>query len=180
MRSRGPTSARTDQPCGDEFWSDCVERHDPAATLTGARQERWLLDGFAQSEARWDVLGQQVFFSQVESTPGPGRGVKPDAWDGYTANRDRIVAARADRAGHHLDQLGWGRLGFARRDRRCAAGDPRHSVFQQPPRLREDPHHPRRGARRLPCAAGRLAPGAPALTGASFVVADREPTLHPV
>ena len=76
--------------------SDCAERFDPARTLTGAEQERWLLDGFARSRARWDVLGQQVFFSQVDLTPGPGRGVNPDAWDGYTANRDRIVAGLVD------------------------------------------------------------------------------------
>ena len=28
----------------------------------------------------------------MELTPGPGRGFNPDAWDGYVANRDRIVA----------------------------------------------------------------------------------------
>ena len=38
------------------------------------------------------MLGQQVFFSQVELTPGPGRGFNPDAWDGYVANRDRVVS----------------------------------------------------------------------------------------
>jgi alkaline phosphatase D len=83
---------RTDQPCGDESRSDCVERLNPAASLTGADQEGWLLNGFQQSQAQWDLLGQQVFFSQVELTPGPGRGFNPDAWDGYVANRDRIVA----------------------------------------------------------------------------------------
>ena len=82
---------RTDQPCGDEIRSDCVERVLPTASLTGIEQERWLLNGFQESQARWDVLGQQVFFSQVELTPGPGRGFNPDAWDGYAANRDRIV-----------------------------------------------------------------------------------------
>jgi alkaline phosphatase D len=83
---------RTDQPCGDEIRSDCIERILPVASLTGAEQESWLLNGFHQSRARWDVLGQQVFFSQVELTQGPGRGFNPDAWDGYAANRDRIVA----------------------------------------------------------------------------------------
>jgi alkaline phosphatase D len=82
---------RDDQACGDEI-SECVSRSDPARSLTGAAQERWLLNGFQQSRARWDVLGQQVFFSQVELTPGPGRGFNPDAWDGYAANRDRIIA----------------------------------------------------------------------------------------
>lgn len=87
---------RTDQPCGDEFRSDCIERLDPAASLTGVEQERWLLNGFAHSRAHWDLLGQQVFFSQVELTPGPARGFNPDAWDGYAANRDRIVAGLAN------------------------------------------------------------------------------------
>ena len=86
---------RDDQACGDEI-GDCAERFDPARTMTGAAQERWLLNGFARSRARWDILGQQVFFSQVDLTPGPERGVNPDAWDGYTANRDRVVAGLAD------------------------------------------------------------------------------------
>ena len=83
---------RDDQPCGDEFNSDCAERTDPARSITGAEQEQWLLEGFGQSGTRWDVLGQQVYFSQVDFTPGAGRGFNPDAWDGYVGNRDRIVA----------------------------------------------------------------------------------------
>jgi alkaline phosphatase D len=86
---------RDDQSCGDEI-GDCAERFDPFRTITGAEQERWLFNGFQQSRARWDVLGQQVFFSQLDLTPGPGRAVNPDAWDGYTANRDRIVAGLVD------------------------------------------------------------------------------------
>lgn len=82
---------RTDQPCGDTFASDCVQRFDPTATLTGAAQERWLLDGFAQSATRWDVLGQQVFFGRVDVVSGPGGGYNPDGWDGYVANRQRII-----------------------------------------------------------------------------------------
>jgi alkaline phosphatase D len=83
---------RGDQPCGDRSPSDCPERSDPARSITGAQQEGWLLDGFQRSRARWDLLGQQVFFSQVDLAPGPGRAFNPDAWDGYTGNRDRIVA----------------------------------------------------------------------------------------
>jgi alkaline phosphatase D len=83
---------RGDQPCGDKFSTDCPERTDPLRSITGAEQERWLLDGFAKSRARWDVLGQQVFFTQVDFTPGPARGFDVDAWDGYTGSRDRIIA----------------------------------------------------------------------------------------
>ncbi|CAA0128469.1 Alkaline phosphatase D [Mycolicibacterium vanbaalenii] len=87
---------RTDQPCGDEYASDCAERYSATASLTGSEQERWLLDGFARSRARWDVLGQQVFFSQLDLTPGRQRSFNPDGWDGYVANRDRIVAGIRD------------------------------------------------------------------------------------
>ena len=87
---------RSDQPCGDRFISDCPERADPARSITGAEQERWLLDGFQRSQARWDVLGQQVFFSQVDLTPGPGRDFTVDTWDGYVGSRDRIVAGLRD------------------------------------------------------------------------------------
>lgn len=86
---------RDDQACGDEI-GDCAQRFDTARTLTGAAQEQWLLNGFRESRARWDVLGQQVFFSQLDLTPGPARGVNSDAWDGYTANRDRVVAGLVD------------------------------------------------------------------------------------
>jgi len=60
--------------------------------MLGGDQERWLLNGFQQSRARWDFLGQQIFFSQLDLTPGAERGFNTDGWDGYVANRDRIVA----------------------------------------------------------------------------------------
>lgn len=82
---------RDDQPCADEI-SVCPERNDKARSLLGAEQERWLLNGLRQSHARWDLLGQQVFFAPM-TTP---RGINPDAWDGYAANRDRIVAGMRD------------------------------------------------------------------------------------
>ena len=82
---------RSDQPCDDKFNSDCAERTDGEGTLPGSEQERWLAQGLQSSRARWDVLGQQVFFSQVDFTPGAGRGFNPDAWDGTPESRDRVV-----------------------------------------------------------------------------------------
>jgi alkaline phosphatase D len=70
-----------------------AKRNDPRRTITGAAQEQWLVDGFRRSRARWDVLGQQVFFSQLDLAPGPPRGFNGDAWDGYPAERNRIVAS---------------------------------------------------------------------------------------
>lgn len=82
---------RSDQACGDGRDAGCAERLDPARTITGAEQERWLLDGLGRSRARWNVLAQQVVFSQIDY--GAGKQLyNMDAWDGYKASRDRILA----------------------------------------------------------------------------------------
>ena len=93
---------RGDQPCGDEFATDCAERTDPGRSLPGSEQERWLAEEFRSSRARWNVLGQQVFFSQVDFTPGAGRGFNPDAWDGYPGSRDRVVDSWVESKGRNL------------------------------------------------------------------------------
>ena len=86
---------RDDQACGDGY-RDCPAAADPARSITGAEQERWLLDGFHRSRARWDVLGQQVFFAQRDNNAGPATVVSQDAWDGYAASRDRITRGWVD------------------------------------------------------------------------------------
>ncbi|GAA3018684.1 alkaline phosphatase D family protein [Actinokineospora globicatena] len=83
---------RTDQACGDGTKVDCADRLDAARTITGVEQERWLLDGLRGSRARWDVLGQQVFFAQRDLTAGEKQGFSMDAWDGYKTSRDKVAA----------------------------------------------------------------------------------------
>lgn len=87
---------RDDQGCGDGYRADCPAAVDPNRTIVGPAQERWLLDGFRRSRARWDVIGQQVFFAQRDSTDGPVKTVSMDAWDGYRASRDRITRGWVD------------------------------------------------------------------------------------
>src|SRR5699024_5470725 len=90
---------RDDQACGDGTKVvGCTERFDPARSLTGEAQEQWLVDGLARSGARWDVLGQQVFFSKIDLLAGPAEGHNTDSWDGYVANRDRIATAMGSTA----------------------------------------------------------------------------------
>jgi alkaline phosphatase D len=86
---------RDDQACGDGYKS-CPSVSDPSRSITGEGQERWLLDGFRRSTARWDVLGQQVFFAQRDRDQGPLTVTSMDAWDGYTASRDRITQGWLD------------------------------------------------------------------------------------
>ncbi|GAA1863034.1 alkaline phosphatase D family protein [Asanoa iriomotensis] len=79
------------------------ERFDPARTLTGEAQERWLLDGLAASRARWNVIAQQIrvaqFYHGARAVPpqDSGTGFGMDSWDGYVASRDRIFGGIAAR-----------------------------------------------------------------------------------
>ncbi|RJQ69556.1 alkaline phosphatase [Pseudonocardiaceae bacterium YIM PH 21723] len=92
---------RDDQACGDGLKA-CDERLNPKRTITGQRQQDWLIDGFHRSTARWDVLGQQVFFAQLDFLPGIGEITNMDAWDGYAANRDRIIAGWTESQARNL------------------------------------------------------------------------------
>jgi alkaline phosphatase D len=82
---------RTDRPCGDGLQARCAAALDPATTLTGPEQERWLLDGLDRSRARWNVIAQQVMFGQIDFLAGPGQIFNMDQWDGYVAARNRIL-----------------------------------------------------------------------------------------
>jgi alkaline phosphatase D len=87
---------RSDQACGDGARTGCAERLDPARSITGAEQERWLLDGLRRSTSTWDVIGQQVFFAQRDFAAGPVQTFSMDGWDGYVASRDRLLRGIAD------------------------------------------------------------------------------------
>jgi alkaline phosphatase D len=92
---------RSDQACGDRTRIDCEARLDPDRTLTGDEQERWLLDGLGRSQATWDVLAQQVVFSQRDFEAGPVQRFSMDAWDGYRASRERVMAGIVERGNLH-------------------------------------------------------------------------------
>ncbi|MER0242378.1 alkaline phosphatase D family protein [Streptomyces sp. HSW2009] len=94
---------RDDQPCGDGNSAECTERFDPQRTILGAQQRRWLLDGFSNSRARWQVLGNQCPMGQTDWDPSPEKtNVWLDPWDGYVADRDRVLAAAQDRGVRNL------------------------------------------------------------------------------
>lgn len=88
---------RDDQACDDGWDTNCEEALDPSRTLTGDAQEAWLAKGLSQSRARWDLLGQQVFFAQRDGKVEPElRHVSNDAWDGYVGSRERVTQAWQD------------------------------------------------------------------------------------
>lgn len=82
---------RSDQPCGDRPGVRCPAALDPAATMTGPEQERWLLEGLDRSRARWNVIGQQTMLAEFDVDARPGELFNLDQWDGYVAARNRIL-----------------------------------------------------------------------------------------
>ncbi|MFB7363665.1 alkaline phosphatase D family protein [Streptomyces hydrogenans] len=89
---------RSDQAYGDGWQVPGPLSEDPARTMTGAAQERWLLDGWRASDARWNVLPQQVVFAERRDRPTADFKLSMDSWDGYPASRQRILAG-AESAG---------------------------------------------------------------------------------
>jgi alkaline phosphatase D len=77
---------RSPQACGGGSQARCPEQVDPARTIVGAEQEKWLFANLATARARWTVLGQQV---PTFARDNAGRFFM-DKWDGYTASRQRL------------------------------------------------------------------------------------------
>jgi alkaline phosphatase D len=79
------------EPCGYGTGPPCPEVFDPARTMLGAEQERWLLDGLDRSRARWNVIAQQVPLSRIDLGAGADVQLKLDKWDAYPVARDRLL-----------------------------------------------------------------------------------------
>jgi alkaline phosphatase D len=71
---------------------DFAELGSTRRTMLGAEQESWLHQQLRASTADgtvWRVLGQQVLFSPLMPAAGPA--LNPDNWDGYRAERRRLL-----------------------------------------------------------------------------------------
>jgi alkaline phosphatase D len=74
----------------------CPERLSAARTMMGFAQEAWLYEGFAKSKAKWNVIGQDVLMAQYHEKQNGLDGFWTDDWDGYPANRTRLLKRIAD------------------------------------------------------------------------------------
>ncbi|HJU73978.1 MAG TPA: alkaline phosphatase D family protein [Gemmatimonadaceae bacterium] len=90
---------RSDQPCADGRKPRCPEAFDPNRTLLGKEQEKWLLEGLGRSTARWNLLANQVVMGDnMIRRPNETADTYPlDTWNGYVAERQRILDFLATR-----------------------------------------------------------------------------------
>jgi alkaline phosphatase D len=71
----------------------CPAWNDPARTLLGTAQEKWLDDSLTRGGSTWTVFGQQTLFGQLDARFGPGQSLWNDGWDGYSAALRRLTDA---------------------------------------------------------------------------------------
>jgi alkaline phosphatase D len=62
--------------------------NDPSRTLLGLDQKNWLKDELLNSNAQWNILGQQVMMAPLLAFGVP---VNADQWDGYQAERSELL-----------------------------------------------------------------------------------------
>ena len=89
---------RSDQACGDETLNldpACPETIDPTRKMLGDEQEQWLLSTLSGSTATWKCIGNQVVLTDATFN---GAVLNYDQWDGYPAERARLLQAFADNA----------------------------------------------------------------------------------
>lgn len=95
-----------DLRAGGRVLSGCDALADPARSLLGAAQERWLSQGLAASPRPWKLVAQATQVSPGGIDTPFGRRVYTDGWDGYPRARERLLdaaaAATAARGGNVL------------------------------------------------------------------------------
>jgi len=92
---------RTEEPCkGGTEWENywCVDYKNSSQTMLGHEQRDWLINGMKESEAKWQVWGNQTLLAQLAATV-LGEQIayaNYDAWDGYQHERETIMRELKD------------------------------------------------------------------------------------
>jgi alkaline phosphatase D len=75
----------------------CDASFSPDTTLLGHVQERWLARNLRRTQARWNVLAQQVLMTESNFVTSSPDGIfSLDGWDGYPLARERLLATLHD------------------------------------------------------------------------------------
>ncbi len=82
---------------------NCPERLSQSSSLLGQQQEAWLANGIAQSQASFNIVGQQSIMAQMRMPANrapettTAEGFWNDSWDGYPQARQRALAQWAQK-----------------------------------------------------------------------------------
>lgn len=89
--------------------TNCPAWNDPARSMLGVDQERWLDSGWGSVQGKsavWTILGQQSLIGQRDWKAGPEQSLWNDGWDGYSAARTRLTDSARKHSVANLVALG--------------------------------------------------------------------------
>ncbi len=118
----------SERPVGGRIARACAGMQDPARSLLGLEQERWLQRGLVGSPRQWKLLGQPSQISPWSVATPVGRRLFTDAWDGYPAARERLLAGIAEAGLANVVALGGDVHRHVAADLRLVPNDPRSPV----------------------------------------------------
>jgi alkaline phosphatase D len=81
--NKGGTHLETD--------ASCPERRESGRSMLGFGQEAWLHSGLVHSQAQWNLIAQDVLMAQFRIKKEGADAFSTDDWDGYPANRERLL-----------------------------------------------------------------------------------------
>ena len=89
--------------------SSCPAWNDPARSMLGLDQERWLDSAWGSQQGKsvaWNIIGQQSLIGQRDWKAGPEQSLWNDGWDGYSAARTRLTDSARKNEVSNLVMLG--------------------------------------------------------------------------
>jgi alkaline phosphatase D len=95
---------RTDQPEGPAALArpfgggpQGPEAFDPEATMLGADQRDWLIEGLLGSAATWKAIATPSVMAEIDRGPEvEGGRFSTDGWDGYVAERNLVLGTASE------------------------------------------------------------------------------------
>ena len=109
--------------------TSCPERLNPDRSMIGTAQESWLYDGLARSQARWNIIAQDVLMAELkERTTQNEIAFWTDDWNGYPANRARLLQHIHDNRVSNPVVIGGDIHSFWTNDLKLDFDDPRSPV----------------------------------------------------
>ena len=88
---------RSNQPCLGGISPSCATHISPDQSILGRSQREWLFEGLTRSEARWNVLAQQVMVARIRGSDAESQETwSMDKWDGYPLERSAMINRMAD------------------------------------------------------------------------------------
>jgi alkaline phosphatase D len=106
----------------------CPERLAAGRSMMGFAQEAWLYAALANSKARWNVIGQDVLMAQYREMQNGVEGFWTDDWDGYPANRTRLLKHIQDSKVSNPVVVGGDIHSFFANDLRADFDDPKSPI----------------------------------------------------